>query len=42
MGAWRISGFPGDFTELRPFRDADTAARIEPGSLAQVLNIEER
>ncbi|KIT17066.1 gluconate 2-dehydrogenase subunit 3 family protein [Jannaschia aquimarina] len=42
MAAWRMVGFPGAYTDLRPYLSADTAIEIEPVSLAQVLNLEER
>ena len=40
MAAWRMVGFPGAYTDLRPHLGADEPVSIEPVSLAQVLSID--
>ena len=42
MAAWRMIGFPGAYTDLRPYLSADEPVEIEPLSLVQVLSLEER
>ena len=40
MAAWRMIGFPGAYTDLRPHLGADEPVAIEPVSLEQVLGVD--
>ena len=40
MGAWRMIGFPGAYTQLREYLSADERVSIEPVGLEQVLGVD--